>query len=155
MKAGRSSIALITFCTVAAIAAALAFAALFASAALAFGIARSNSIDDKQPRAESVTFPVDAPQEKVAQDSGTQTFSGVVTDERCGARHQPGSDKSPAECANMCVNKGSRYALVNGDKSFLLENRTEELGKLAGQRVNVVGSRDGGTIRVVDVSPTM
>src|SRR5215813_7068108 len=96
MRAGRSSFALITFCTVAAVAAALAFAALFASAALAFGIARSNSMDDEQPRAEAVVFPVDAP-EKVAQDSENQTFSGVVTDERCGARHQPGSDKSPAE----------------------------------------------------------
>lgn len=152
MRVGRSSFELITYCTVAALAAALAFAVVFASATLAFGIAQTNSVDDPQPKSGPGAFLVDAPNE-VAQDSGSQTFSGVITDEHCGARHQPESDKGPAECVKMCVDKGSHYALVNGDKVFLLENGTGELGKLAGQRVNVVGSQEGDTIRVVAVSP--
>jgi len=152
MRVGRSSFELITYCTAAALAAALAFAVLFASATLAFGIAQSYPADDAQLKTTPAVFLADAPNE-VAQDSASQTFSGVVTDERCGARHQPDSDKSPAECVRMCVDKGSHYALVNGDKIFLLENGTEELGKLAGQRVNVVGSQNGDTIRVVAVSP--
>lgn len=152
MRVGRSSFELITYCTVAALVAALAFAVVFAGATLAFGTARANAAEDAQPKTAPAAFLADAPNE-VAQDSGSQTFSGVVTDERCGARHQPETDKSSAECVKMCVDKGSRYALVNGDKTFLLENGTGELGKLAGQRVNVVGSQDGDTIRVVAVSP--
>jgi len=133
MKMSRSSFALITFCAAAAVAAALLLAAIFAGATLAFGAAAQND-------------------NGAMQDSQTETFSGVVSDDRCEARHVPASNKTASECANMCVNKGSHFVLVNGDKSFLLENKAEELGKLAGQRVNVVGSLNGDTIRVIAVS---
>src|ERR1051326_5169388 len=64
MRVGRSSFELITYCTLAALAAALAFAVLFASATLAFGIAQTNPADDAQPKTVIAVFLADARSEE-------------------------------------------------------------------------------------------
>src|SRR5689334_14730306 len=79
--------------------------------------------------------------------AGPITVSGVVSDAMCGAKHVM-QDKSAAECTRECVKKGSKFALVSGDKLYVLEGHEAELDKFAGQRVTVSGTLSGETIAV-------
>ncbi|MBZ5599969.1 MAG: hypothetical protein LAN83_16775 [Acidobacteriia bacterium] len=85
-----------------------------------------------------------------------QTFTGQVSDAACGAKHtmMPGDD---AGCTRACVRHGSKYALVVGDKVYILDTTDkaalEELDKLAGQRAKVTGHAEGDTISVSSVAP--
>src|SRR6476660_3739200 len=49
----------------------------------------------------------------------SQTFTGEVSDSMCGASHMMEGKK--ADCARACVQKGSSYALVVGDKVYSLK----------------------------------
>jgi len=80
-----------------------------------------------------------------------QQLTGVVNDSMCGARHMA-KDKSPADCARMCVKQGMKYALVVGDKVYTLEGHETELDKLAGERATVKGNIIGETVGVESVS---
>jgi hypothetical protein len=62
------------------------------------------------------------------------------------------SGKSPLECTKMCVRNGSKYVLVEGDKKYELAGNESELDGLAGQRVKIVGSLDGNTIKVASIN---
>jgi hypothetical protein len=79
-----------------------------------------------------------------------QTFTGTVTDAMCGATHMMEGD--PAACLRTCVNKGSKYALVVGDKVYTLDSSApatlEALAKLGAQKATVKGTVDGDTITV-------
>jgi hypothetical protein len=88
------------------------------------------------------------------KDSGKQTLSGVVSDTMCGAKHM--MEGSPAECTRACVGKGSKYALVVGDKVYTLDTNDQktldQLNKLAGEKAKVNGTLNGDTIEVNSVS---
>lgn len=83
-----------------------------------------------------------------------QTFTGVVSDAMCGATHMMEGD--PASCLRTCVNKGSKYALVVGDKVYTLDSSSpatlDTLNKLAAQKATVKGTVDGDTISVSSVA---
>lgn len=81
-----------------------------------------------------------------------QTFSGVVTDARCGPRHVD-SEQSASGCARMCVRNGSTYVIVLGDRDYELAGDPSLFDRFAGERVTLVGVLTGGTIRVSSVSP--
>ena len=49
--------------------------------------------------------------------AGKQTLTGEVGDAMCGVKHMEGT---PAECTRSCVSHGSKYALVVGDKIYVL-----------------------------------
>ena len=132
----RSWIALVTFCTTAAIVTALGLAILFATATAAFGGAQSSAPSGNDTEG---TTPA-------------RTFAGLITDANCGARHSKNSGKSPAECVQACVRNGSKYTLVDGDKVHILDGKTAEIDSLAGQRVKIVGTLDGETIKVSSVA---
>src|SRR5213080_4879598 len=72
-------------------------------------------------------------------DDKAQTFTGRVSDAMCGAHHMMEGD--PAGCLRSCVAKGSKYALVVGDKVYTLESSDKatlaELDKLADQNAKV------------------
>jgi hypothetical protein len=92
---------------------------------------------------------IDAP----ALAAHKQTFTGEVGDAMCGNKHMEGT---PAECTRACVSKGSKYALVVGDKVYVL-NATNPadlatLDKQAGNRVSVTGTLNGETIDVSSVA---
>ena len=84
-----------------------------------------------------------------------QTFTGEVSDAMCGAKHMMPGDK--AGCTRACVQKGSAYALVVGDKVYTLDTKDKaalaELDKLAGQNATVKGTANGETIQVSSVAP--
>ncbi|MGA8153963.1 MAG: hypothetical protein WB952_23635 [Terriglobales bacterium] len=84
-----------------------------------------------------------------------QTFTGIVSDAMCGAKHMMEGD--PVACLRACVEKGSKYALVVGDKVYTLDTKdkasTDALYKLAGQKAKVSGEAGGDTIEVSSVAP--
>jgi hypothetical protein len=51
------------------------------------------------------------------------------------------------------VRKGAHYVLVDGEKIYALEGDHSQVEKLAGERVNVNGMLEGGTIKVKTVTP--
>jgi hypothetical protein len=82
-----------------------------------------------------------------------KTFAGTVSDAMCGAKHMmPGND---ASCTHDCVGKGSKYALVVGDKVYILDTTDKAalaaLDKLAGAHVKVTGTDKDSTITVTSV----
>lgn len=84
-----------------------------------------------------------------------KTFTGTVSDSMCGAKHEMAG--SPAECTRACVSKGSKYALVVGDKVYTLDTSDkaalETLDKQAGSKVTVTGTEKDTVIAVSSVKP--
>ena len=83
-----------------------------------------------------------------------KTFTGTVSDSMCGAKHaMPGDD---AGCTRACVAKGSKYALVVGDKVYTLETTDKAalatLDKQAGAKVTVTGTDKDNAITVTGVT---
>jgi len=78
------------------------------------------------------------------------TFTGVVSDQMCGAKHM--MEGGAAKCTRECVKMGSPYALVVGDKVYTLKGHSSELDALAGQSVTVKGTVSGTTIDVASVA---
>jgi hypothetical protein len=61
-------------------------------------------------------------------------------------------DKTPAECTQMCVKDGMKYALTVEKKVYTLEGHEPELTKLAGQKVTAKESLKGETMTVESVA---
>ena len=88
---------------------------------------------------------------------GTQTFTGVVSDNICGqgghARMRMGP--TDAECTIACISAhGATYVLSDGKNVYTLsDQRTPE--QFAAQKVRVVGTLDvkTRTIQVDSISP--
>ena len=82
-----------------------------------------------------------------------QTFTGEVSDSVCGAKHMMAGN---AACTRACVNKGSNYALVVGDKVYTLHTEDKsalsDLDKLAGEKAKITGVADGEVIEVSKVA---
>jgi hypothetical protein len=95
-----------------------------------------------------------APSGQPAQSSTAQseTYEGMLTDTRCGAQHSPAAGMSASNCVRVCVHSGEHFALVDGEKMYSLEGQEAALKRLAGERVKIVGARNGSTISVVSVS---
>ncbi|HZQ94441.1 MAG TPA: hypothetical protein VFA67_05480 [Candidatus Sulfotelmatobacter sp.] len=87
-----------------------------------------------------------------AQASAGQVFEGMVTCSRCGAKHSPALQRPATVCVRVCVHGGATFALVSPDSSYLLDGDSQDLKRLAGQRVRLVGARSGNTIKVMSVS---
>ncbi len=83
-----------------------------------------------------------------------QTMTGTVTDAMCGAKHMMEGD--PAACLRACVQKGSAYALVVGDKVYTLNTKDkatlDQLDKLANAKATVKGAANGDSIDVTSVA---
>lgn len=82
-----------------------------------------------------------------------KTFTGTVSDSMCGAKHAMAGDD--AGCTRACVSKGSKYALVVGDKVYTLETSDKAalatLDKQAGAKATVTGTDKDNTITVSSV----
>ena len=84
---------------------------------------------------------------------GTESFTGTVSDSMCGAKHAMPGDA--AACTRACVSKGSKYALVVGDKVYTLDTSDkatlDTLDKQAGSKVTVSGTEKDNVIAVNSV----
>jgi hypothetical protein len=82
-----------------------------------------------------------------------QSYTGKVSDAMCGAHHM--MEGPEADCARACVSKGSKYALVSGEKVYILAGdkaALASLDKLVGSDAKVTGTLDGNTIQVASVA---
>ncbi len=84
-----------------------------------------------------------------AMAAGKQKLTGEVGDAMCGTKHMEGT---PAECTRACVAKGSKYALVVGDKIYVLNTSDKAvlavLDQQAGKKATVTGTVDGTNVEV-------
>ena len=119
---------LIGYCTAVVLATALCLAVLFAGATVTFAVGQS------------------------AKAASPSSFSGMVTDEHCGAKHDRYPGKSASECAKMCALNGSRYVLLNGDTVYTLIGKDIALDRLAGHRATVTGTLQGTSLNVISVT---
>jgi hypothetical protein len=87
-----------------------------------------------------------------AAAGGKQTFTGEVGDAMCGRKHMEGT---PAECTRKCVDGGSKFALIVGDKVYILDTTDKTalatLGTQAGKNATVTGVLNDDTIEVSSV----
>jgi len=154
-QAQRSWLSLVSFCAVTGLLVALGSAVALAGASLAFAVAQPPA-----PGADANAIPMTSAMQIIEQPAAAQTkiddrgaasgqtFAGMITDSRCGARHRMNSGKTSAECALSCVRHGAHYVLVDGEKVYALEGHRDQLERLAGERANVVGTLEGDTIKV-------
>ena len=142
MKKNQSWLTLVIFCASTVLACALVLGALFATATVAFAVARTLK---PLEAAAVVEQPAAPPQGNLSSQEAI--FTGLVTDDHCGAKHKD-QGKNPSECARMCVRNGAKYSLINGDKTYALAGDAAQLDQFAGQRVSVAGTLEGTTIKV-------
>ena len=103
---------------------------------------------------ESSSTPV-AQSSQVTSEPGARTYEGVITDTHCGAKHSAKVGQAAADCTRTCVHSGARFALVDGDKMYVLEGEPVALKRAAGERVKIAGTLNGETISVTSVgAPT-
>ena len=140
MPGKKSCISLITYCLVATLGAALAFALIVTGGSVA--LASRQQADDE---ASTQLVPHSATE--------LQSFRGMVTDSRCNGRHLRNSGLGPAECAHLCLRRGAGYVLVDGERRYRLEGDPQLLEPLVGTRVSVRGTRQGETISVRSAGP--
>lgn len=151
MKENRSLLSLIAFCTTWVLVMSLGFVLLFTAGTVMLAFARTLGGTTEAVHADTQVT-TDAQQGDVPVDSGNAIiFAGVVSDDRCKARHDMGSAKSPAECTRVCTRDGAHYIIINGQKMYYLAGR-EDLGMLAGEKVTVTGPLTGDTIEIKSIT---
>lgn len=85
-----------------------------------------------------------------------QSYTGIVGDAVCGVKHT--MDGDDISCLRTCIQRGSKYDLVVGEKVYVLnfkdQSVADTLDKLASQqsRAQVKGEENGGVIEVQSVT---
>ena len=87
-----------------------------------------------------------------------QTWSGQISDSRCGAVHEEDADAAgggpqgaptPRECTLACIRGGSKYVFVMDDKVFQIsDQKNPALETFAGDTVKLTGELTGTVITV-------
>jgi len=82
------------------------------------------------------------------------TFTGVVTDTMCGAKHTMMKGQPDEKCVKMCLGGQSAYALFDGTNVIKLSDQKMP-AKFAAQKVKVTGTLDSksNTIEVSSIEP--
>jgi hypothetical protein len=131
MKTNRLWLEIVILGTAIACILALLFATLGAAASVAEG-----EVSMQQPVAPSLQ----------------QSYDGMVTCSRCGAKHSAKLDRSASVCTRVCVHDGASFALVDANFTYLLDGDLTALKKFAGQRAHLVGTLHGSRLSVSSVT---
>ena len=142
MKTHRVWVEIVIVGTMIACALAILIATLGAAAGAAAGATEPQQSQTPQPR------PIQAP---AAPAVAEQSYEGMLTCSRCGARHSAALGRTAADCVRICVHGGATFSLIDGDKTYVLDGDLNALKKVAGQRVHIVGAMNDSTIRVSSV----
>lgn len=81
-----------------------------------------------------------------------KTYTGAISDKMCGAKHM--MEGGDAKCTLACVDKGSSFVFVQGEKVIDIENQDAKgLRDAAGKKVTVLGamSKDGKSIKIAEI----
>lgn len=84
----------------------------------------------------------------------SETYTGVITDTMCGAKHTMMKDASDDKCVKACVKGSSEYALFDGQNVYKLSDQGKP-AKFPAQRVKVTGTlnQKTNTIKVTSIEP--
>jgi hypothetical protein len=82
---------------------------------------------------------------------GNRSFTGILTDDMCVSKHTMMPGKPDSDCVRACVKAGSKHALLVGSQVYKLSGKSNEVDKLAGQKVKIVGDLAGNSITVVSI----
>ena len=72
------------------------------------------------------------------------TFTGVITDTMCGAKHTMMKGQPDEQCVKMCVKGQDGYALYDGANVLKLSDQKTP-AKFAAKKVKVTGTLDPKT----------
>ena len=81
-----------------------------------------------------------------------QTFEGMVTCSRCGAKHSAAMAQTASNCVRLCIHGGSQFALIVAGTTYLLDGDAIALKPAAGERAKILGTLTGQTIKVTSVA---
>ncbi len=83
-----------------------------------------------------------------------RTFTGVITDTMCGAKHSMVKDQPDDQCIKMCTRGSSEYALFDGASVLKLSDQKTS-AKFAAKRVKITGVYNDKTktIKVSSMEP--
>jgi hypothetical protein len=149
MKTSRFWIEIVGLGTAIACALALVIATLGAAAAAVGGHPKSEQAKSEQAQAEPAAESPSAASLSLALQ---QTHEGMVTCSRCGAKHSATLGRTAVDCSITCVRAGATFALVDGDKTYMLDGASDRLKKVAGRRARIMGSVRGNRINVSSVA---
>lgn len=84
--------------------------------------------------------------------AGESSWTGVISDSHCGAKHNQASKAAENCVENMCVKGGAAYVFVNSsdNKVYKLSPQDKFKGQ-GGHEVKVTGTMDGETINATSV----
>ena len=78
--------------------------------------------------------------------AGTEkSWTGIISDSSCGAKHTMMPGKSDKVCTEACVKMGSKYVLVVGGKTVYQLTDQKAPQPFAGERAKVPGKLDRKT----------
>ncbi len=78
-----------------------------------------------------------------------ETWTGTVSDAKCGLAHADASEKSMA-CAQKCVKGGQKATFVADGKMYNISN-PKKVAAHVGHKVEITGKMTGDTIQVAKV----
>jgi hypothetical protein len=80
------------------------------------------------------------------------TWDGFVTDTHCGTHCQRTTDMKPDKaCVRLCVRRGSKYGLWNGNHVYELKPQAKA-AKFAAEDVHVIGTMTNDTILIQSIA---
>jgi hypothetical protein len=80
-----------------------------------------------------------------------KTWDGFITDTHCGTHCQRTSDMKPDKaCVRLCVRKGSKYGLWQGNHVYPAEPQAK-LAQFAAEDVQVTGTMSNGVIQIESI----
>jgi hypothetical protein len=135
---------------------ALLIASLGAAAGAAAGDTETGQASEpasaqREIAAQTQTQTMSPREAALPQAAEQQTYEGIVTCSTCGAKHAADINKSAADCTRVCVHGGAKFALVDGEKTYMLEGDLNQLKRIAGQRAQIMGSMQGNTITISSI----
>jgi hypothetical protein len=92
----------------------------------------------------------------LAAAAQSDTFTGVITDTMCGARHEMMKNQPDDQCVKMCTKGEAGFALFDGKNVIKLSDQKTP-AKFAAQKVKVTGTLDSktNTIKVTSIEPAV
>ena len=91
-----------------------------------------------------------------SRTASAETLTGKISDAMCGKSHdamtEHGKKMSGKQCPVACVEHGSQYVFVSGDKVLKVSNQDfAGLKQFAGDTVKLTGDVKGDTITVAKI----
>jgi hypothetical protein len=87
--------------------------------------------------------------------AATQSLTGIVTDDMCGRKHTMMPGKPDSECIRACVKAGAKYALLVGNKVYVLKGDAKQLDQFVGKKVKLSGDVSGSTVTVASITAAL